>query len=249
MENATEKEINMFDLDLASNYGSAYLSPNWKEAAGTSMLEFDALLETAVMKYRDEIYPVDPLLFVALMRKESDFDSLAISRSGAAGLTQIMPMTAKGMGMKNIFMPEYFNEVKSLIKREREARKQATAVLFQINEMNKLQYAKQARALMQTSLDLMYKRKRLIDRYRKELLERGTDDRLQPDKAIEYGLMYFAKLLKDTRGDISLALASYNAGPNRVREFEGIPPYIETVGFRNRILQYYRDYLSKARDE
>jgi len=91
--------------------------------------------------------------------------------------------------------------------------------------------------------------KRQYDRYRKELLERGTDDRLQPDKAIEYGLMYFAKLLKDTRGDISLALASYNAGPNRVREFEGIPPYVETVGFRNRILQYYRDYLSKARDE
>ena len=101
---------------------------------------------------------------------------------------------------------------------------------------------------MQSSLDLIHKRKGLVDRYSKELLERGTDDRLQPAKAIEYGLIYLAQLLKDTGGDISLALASYNAGPNRIREFKGIPPYIETVGFRNRILKYYRDYLSKAGD-
>jgi len=55
-------------------------------------------------------------------------------------------------------------------------------------------------------------------------------------------------LMKKQKGDISLALASYNAGPHRVREFNGIPPYEETVHFRNRVLQYYREYLRKAKD-
>ena len=52
--------------------------------------------------------------------------------------------------------------------------------------------------------------------------------------------------MKDQNGDISLALASYNAGPHRVREFKGIPPFKETVRFRNRVLKYYKDYLSKV---
>ena len=51
--------------------------------------------------------------------------------------------------------------------------------------------------------------------------------------------------MKNQKGDISLALASYNAGPNRVKKYKGIPPYRETIRFRNRVLNYYRDYLRK----
>ena len=247
LEQAPEKEIEMFDLDRDSGYKKEQLSYNWKDLAGIEMSRFSALLEAALHRFDDKIYQVDPLLFISLMKKESAFDHLAISSVGAAGLTQIMPRTAKDMGMNDILLPGYFIEAESLIKSERENRRQAMTALFQIREENGLKYAKKARKLMQTSLGLGQKRERLFARYRKELLEKGVDERLQPAKAIEYGLKYFAKLLKDQNGDISLALASYNAGPHRVREYKGIPPYAETVDFRNRVLQYYWDYLSRAK--
>ena len=90
------------------------------------------------------------------------------------------------------------------------------------------------------------KRKRLFERYREELLTDRNDGRLQPAKSIEYGLKYFAKLMKRQDGDISLALASYNAGPSRIKTYKGIPPFEETITFRNRVLQYYRDYTERT---
>ena len=165
---------------------------------------------------------------------------------GAAGLTQIMPETAIDLGLKNIFVPDYFNKAVALLNKEREIRKQAIDELNKISDKNKLKHAKQARKLMQSSLDTRRKREKLFNRYKKDLLTGKKDERLQPEKAIEYGLAYFARLLKSQEGDISLALASYNAGPHRVRDYGGIPPYNETVGFRNRILKYYEEYLLKA---
>ena len=44
---------------------------------------------------------------------------------------------------------------------------------------------------------------------------------------------------------MSLALASYNAGPNAVKKYNGIPPYPETVLFRNRVLQFYGEYTEE----
>jgi soluble lytic murein transglycosylase-like protein len=249
MENASEKDINMFDLDRDSGYRTTELNKDWQSATGPEMSEFVSLIESAIEKCSENIYEVDPLLFISLIRKESDFNALSVSYVGAAGLTQIMPATAKDMGMKNIHMPEYFNEAVALMKEERSVRRKAMSVLFQITEKDKLQNAKKARSLMQKSLDLGQKRKNLFNRYRKELLEDQTDERLDPAKAIEYGLIYFARLMKAKQGDISLALASYNAGPHRIEEYNGIPPYNETVNFRNRILQFYRDYLERLKDE
>ncbi|MFC1820867.1 lytic transglycosylase domain-containing protein [Thermodesulfobacteriota bacterium] len=246
LEQANEKDIKIFNIDQDSGYKSEQLSYNWKEIAGKEISQFGALLEAIFKKTGNKIYAVDPLLFIALLRKESAFDPLAISHMGAAGLTQIMPETAKDLGMKKIHMPAYFHEAVSLIRQERKIKSRAMEALFKIGRKNGTQHAKQARELMQKSLNLGKKRRQLFDRYKKELLEKRTDERLQPAKAIEYGLKYFAGLMKNQKGDISLALASYNAGPHRIREFKGIPPYVETVGFRNRILQYYRDYLSKA---
>jgi soluble lytic murein transglycosylase-like protein len=44
---------------------------------------------------------VDPELLKSLVRNESAGDSLAVSRSGAQGLTQLMPGTARDMGVTN----------------------------------------------------------------------------------------------------------------------------------------------------
>ena len=249
LAHASEEDIGMFDLDRDSEYRTERLNDDWKSVAGPEILGYTIQIETAIQKCSKDIYDIDPLLFISLIKKESDFDPLSVSYVGAAGLTQIMPGTAKDMGMEDIHMPDYFNDAMSLMKKEQETRSRAMAVLFQITEENGLRYAEKARSLMQKSLDLGQKREELFNRYKKELLGDLTDERLDPAKAIEYGLIYFAKLMKAQQGDISLALASYNAGPHRIQEYNGIPPYDETVTYRNRILQYYRDYLSKVRGE
>jgi soluble lytic murein transglycosylase-like protein len=98
---------------------------------------------------------------------------------------------------------------------------------------------------MQESLKYREKRTELYARYKKELLKKGTDDRLDPQKSIKHGFKYFSSMMEQQKGDISLALASYNSGPHRIKQYKGIPPYAETVNFRNRVLKYYKNYLRK----
>jgi len=49
---------------------------------------------------------VDPLLIYAQMHQESTFKTRAISNKGASGLMQLMPATARRMGVENIFDPK-----------------------------------------------------------------------------------------------------------------------------------------------
>jgi hypothetical protein len=49
---------------------------------------------------------VDPDLFVRLVRQESGFRVDAVSPAGAQGLTQLMPATARGLGVSDPFDPE-----------------------------------------------------------------------------------------------------------------------------------------------
>lgn len=53
-----------------------------------------------------ERYGVDPRLVIALIITESGFRPSATSRSGAMGLCQLMPRTARGMGVSNAYDPE-----------------------------------------------------------------------------------------------------------------------------------------------
>lgn len=48
---------------------------------------------------------VDPVLFDSLVRAESSYDPNARSRAGALGLSQLMPDTARGLGVTNPFDP------------------------------------------------------------------------------------------------------------------------------------------------
>lgn len=65
---------------------------------------------------------------------------------------------------------------------------------------------------------------------------------LDPKDNVEGGVKYLRFLLDTFRGDVSLALAAYNAGLNKVAKFGGIPPYTETRTYVNRVLSYMQSY-------
>jgi len=244
-EKATQKTINNFDLDRQKNRSSSNPDTRWKHTLGRAESRYIPLIEPLTEKYKKTEYFIDPLLFLALIKQESRFIPRSVSQVGAVGLTQIMPRTARGLGMKNVFEPPYFNEAGAFMGRERNLKNRARKLILEITDYHNLDPARRARELMKDALKYKEKRTQLYNRYKRDVLKNATDDRLNTEKAIAYGFKYFAGLMKQQRGDISLALASYNAGPHRVKQYKGIPPYAETIQFRNRVLGYYRTYLRK----
>lgn len=107
---------------------------------------------------------LEPALVAAIISVESDFNARAVSRRGARGMMQLMPATARELGVGNI------------------------------------------------------------------------DD---PWENIEGGARYFREKLARFGGDLRLALAAYNAGEGAVRQFGGVPPYPETIGFVSEVIARY----------
>ncbi|BCW97155.1 MAG: lytic transglycosylase domain-containing protein [Fimbriimonadales bacterium] len=63
----------------------------------------------------------------------------------------------------------------------------------------------------------------------------GVADPLDPVQNIEGGVRYLSHLIQRF-GDLRLALAAYNAGPGRVQQYGGVPPFPETQRYIERIL-------------
>jgi len=124
--------------------------------------DFVQLVQQAANKNK-----LDPALLRALIHAESAFRPKALSRQGAQGLTQLMPGTAKDMGVKNAF---------------------------------------------------------------------------DPQQNINGGAKYLALMLKKFNGDTRLATAAYNAGPNAVQKYNGIPPYKETQVYVDRVQILFKRY-------
>ena len=66
----------------------------------------------------------------------------------------------------------------------------------------------------------------------------GVWDAFDPRQNVFAGVQYLRLLLDMFGGDVSLALAGYNAGENAVQRFKGIPPYKETQGYVRKILSF-----------
>lgn len=110
-------------------------------------------------------YGVDPKLAMAMMLQESGGNQNAVSPTGATGLFQLMPDTAKDLGV-------------------------------------------------------------------------DATDAMQN---IDGGIRYLAQKLEEFGGDVSKALASYNAGSGAVNQYNGVPPYAETQNYVNSITSMYKE--------
>ena len=71
-----------------------------------------------------------------------------------------------------------------------------------------------------------------------------VNDPFNPEENIFGGTRYLSLLLEKFNNNKELALAAYNAGPEKVIEYDGIPPFTETKNFIEKVLQFYKEYLS-----
>jgi len=112
-------------------------------------------------------HKLDPALVKAVIHVESKFDSSGVSPKGALGVMQLMPATARRLGVKNL---------------------------------------------------------------------------RDPIQNIYGGSKYLRHLLDMFDNDLRLALAAYNAGPAKVRHYNGVPPYPETQNYVKKVMSAYRGY-------
>lgn len=135
---------------------NATSSGNTSSSSSTSL---DAYFEEAAAKYN-----VDVKLLKAIAHAESNFNPNATSSSGAMGVMQLMPSTAKSLGITDAYNA-YDN--------------------------------------------------------------------------IMGGAKVISQHLANYNGDVSLALAAYNAGSGNVAKYGGVPPFTETQNYIKKVLAYY----------
>jgi Transglycosylase SLT domain len=64
----------------------------------------------------------------------------------------------------------------------------------------------------------------------------GVQNAMDPAANVEGGTRYLGELLSRYHNDLSKALAAYNAGPDRVEQYHGVPPFPETLAYVARII-------------
>jgi soluble lytic murein transglycosylase-like protein len=72
-----------------------------------------------------------------------------------------------------------------------------------------------------------------------------VSDAFSPKENIDGGTRYLRYLLDLYNQDMTLALAAYNAGPEKVNLYRGIPPYQETRTYVQKVTQIYNQLKSR----
>src|ERR1700726_3022175 len=75
----------------------------------------------------------------------------------------------------------------------------------------------------------------------------GVKNILDPQENIDAGTHYLSDLLVLYKNDLALALAAYNAGPDRVQRFgQRVPPFAETISYIRRVQRTYNQRKSSS---
>ncbi len=69
----------------------------------------------------------------------------------------------------------------------------------------------------------------------------GIADAYNPYDNIMGGAKVIADYIQQYSGDLSMALAAYNAGPGNVEKYNGVPPFDETKNYVKKVLDYYQN--------
>ena len=216
------------------------------------------LIQSCIKEYED-IYSLDPLFVLSIIKAESHFKKYSMSSVGAAGVAQLMPLTAKEMGMK-VFLPSYYNiawqELRIAGRYYRKAGEVAAKISFRESEEYNRKRALEMIPYRTLATRHREKANKLFQRYKEDLLaqvEGASDEELMEiDQRFIISLAIDAcvRLLADNArrlngADVREIASAYNAGLGRVLEFQGIPFVEETVVFQNRVMNYYRQYLMR----
>jgi hypothetical protein len=73
-------------------------------------------------------------------------------------------------------------------------------------------------------------------------VEMGVQDIFDPAQNIAAGTQYLAKMISFFDGNLTFALAGYNAGPGAVKKYNGVPPFQETRDYVRKVQSLQREY-------
>ena len=97
--NSAQAAVN--NLDLAKQSVGHMLPPvQLTKVAAKNNADFDGIIDKAA-----SMFNIPAKLIKSVIQKESNFNPNAVSHAGASGLMQLMPATARGLGVKNVFDP------------------------------------------------------------------------------------------------------------------------------------------------
>jgi soluble lytic murein transglycosylase-like protein len=67
-----------------------------------------------------------------------------------------------------------------------------------------------------------------------------------PQENIDAGTRYLRELLEKYNNNLALALAAYNAGPERIQRYGRVPPFAETISYVRRVRRNYENSKSST---
>ncbi|MEN6462392.1 MAG: lytic transglycosylase domain-containing protein [Syntrophomonas sp.] len=101
------RELNLFKiLESALEKSSLQNIEGIKNGAQQSETATPSRPFSEIIKEASQLYGVDENVISSVIKHESSFNPEAVSSCGAGGLMQLMPSTAKSLGVTDVFNPE-----------------------------------------------------------------------------------------------------------------------------------------------